>query len=91
MSLQFLQDTLDALFNIMMENSESETFDTLVFDALVRDLDFASAQKLWGFHVATFEAGAGAITVTLKAFSVVNSIKANELRGRKFFAVECCS
>lgn len=34
-SLQFLQDTLDALFNIMMENSESETFDTLVFDALV--------------------------------------------------------
>jgi len=42
-SLQFLQDTLDALFNIMMENSESETFDTLVFDALVRDLDFASA------------------------------------------------
>lgn len=37
-SLQFLQDTLDALFNIMMENSESETFDTLVFDALVRDL-----------------------------------------------------
>lgn len=75
----------------MMENSESETFDTLVFDALVRDLDFASAQKLWGFHVATFEAGAGAITVTLKAFSVVNSIKANELRGRKFFAVECCS
>lgn len=36
MSPQFLQDTLDALFNIMMENSESETFDTLVFDALVR-------------------------------------------------------
>lgn len=75
----------------MMENSESETFDTLVFDALVRDLDFASAQKLWGFHVATFEAGAGAITVTLKAFSVVNSITANELRGRKFFATERCS
>lgn len=32
---QFLQDTLDALFNIMMENSDSDTFDTLVFDALV--------------------------------------------------------
>ncbi|KAK1333385.1 hypothetical protein QTO34_005768 [Cnephaeus nilssonii] len=26
--VKFLQDTLDALFNIMMENSESETFDT---------------------------------------------------------------
>uniref|UniRef100_A0A8C6U2H7 Dedicator of cytokinesis 1 n=1 Tax=Neogobius melanostomus TaxID=47308 RepID=A0A8C6U2H7_9GOBI len=34
--VKFLQDTLDALFNIMMENSDSDTFDTLVFDALVR-------------------------------------------------------
>lgn len=42
MCLQFLQDTLDALFNIMMENSESETFDTLVFDALVRGLCVSS-------------------------------------------------
>lgn len=46
MSVQFLQDTLDALFNIMMENSESETFDTLVFDALVRGLPFPAAA--WG-------------------------------------------
>lgn len=36
-SFQFLQDTLDALFNIMMENSDSDTFDTLVFDALVSE------------------------------------------------------
>lgn len=34
-SVQFLQDTLDALFNIMMETSEKETYDTLVFNALV--------------------------------------------------------
>ncbi|NXI28539.1 DOCK5 protein, partial [Sterrhoptilus dennistouni] len=33
--LQFLPDTLDALFNIMMEMSENETYDFLVFDALV--------------------------------------------------------
>uniref|UniRef100_UPI00398F7855 dedicator of cytokinesis protein 5 isoform X1 n=2 Tax=Pristiophorus japonicus TaxID=55135 RepID=UPI00398F7855 len=33
--VKFLQDTLDALFNIMMETSESETYDFLVFDALV--------------------------------------------------------
>ena len=33
--LQFLQDTLDALFNIMMEMSDDETYDFLVFDALV--------------------------------------------------------
>ncbi|XP_023406771.1 dedicator of cytokinesis protein 5 isoform X9 [Loxodonta africana] len=33
--VKFLQDTLDALFNIMMEMSENETYDSLVFDALV--------------------------------------------------------
>ncbi|XP_051896734.1 dedicator of cytokinesis protein 5 isoform X1 [Pristis pectinata] len=33
--VKFLQDTLDALFNIMMETSESEAYDFLVFDALV--------------------------------------------------------
>lgn len=32
---QFLQDTLDALFNIMMETSEKDTYDTLVFNVLV--------------------------------------------------------
>lgn len=32
---QFLQDTLDALFSIMMENSDTDVYDTLVFDALV--------------------------------------------------------
>lgn len=34
--IQFLQDTLDALFNIMMEHSQSNEYDILVFDALVR-------------------------------------------------------
>uniref|UniRef100_A0A673HK62 Dedicator of cytokinesis protein 5-like n=1 Tax=Sinocyclocheilus rhinocerous TaxID=307959 RepID=A0A673HK62_9TELE len=33
--IKFLQDTLDALFNIMMETSEEETYDTLLFNALV--------------------------------------------------------
>lgn len=32
---QFLQDTLDALFSIMMETSDKETYDMLVFNALV--------------------------------------------------------
>lgn len=57
MSLQFLQDTLDALFNIMMENSESETFDTLVFDALVRGLPFILSEGEVFFHAAAFEGG----------------------------------
>uniref|UniRef100_A0A670JRT7 Dedicator of cytokinesis 5 n=1 Tax=Podarcis muralis TaxID=64176 RepID=A0A670JRT7_PODMU len=33
--VKFLQDTLDALFSIMMEMSDNETYDFLVFDALV--------------------------------------------------------
>lgn len=60
-SPQFLQDTLDALFNIMMENSESETFDTLVFDALVRGLDLASAVQTH-FYTAAFGAGGGGLS-----------------------------
>jgi len=36
--LQFLQDTLDALFNVLMENKDSDLYDNLVFDALVRQL-----------------------------------------------------
>nr|XP_009669679.1 PREDICTED: dedicator of cytokinesis protein 1-like [Struthio camelus australis] len=33
--IKFLQDTLDALFSIMMENADTDVYDTLVFDALV--------------------------------------------------------
>ncbi|EPQ17824.1 Dedicator of cytokinesis protein 1 [Myotis brandtii] len=49
-SPQFLQDTLDALFNIMMENSESETFDTLVFDALVFIIGLIADRKFQHFN-----------------------------------------
>ncbi len=33
--VKFLQDVLDALFNILMQNSDSDLYDNLVFDALV--------------------------------------------------------
>uniref|UniRef100_A0A673JLV9 Dedicator of cytokinesis protein 2-like n=1 Tax=Sinocyclocheilus rhinocerous TaxID=307959 RepID=A0A673JLV9_9TELE len=36
--VKFLQDTLDALFNIMMEHSQTDDYDILVFDALVKTL-----------------------------------------------------
>lgn len=36
--VQFLQDTLDALFNIMMEHSQTDDYDILVFDALVSNI-----------------------------------------------------
>lgn len=48
--VKFLQDTLDALFNIMMENSESETFDTLVFDALVFIIGLITDRKFQHFN-----------------------------------------
>ena len=33
--VKFLPDVLDALFSILMENSDSELYDNLVFEALV--------------------------------------------------------
>lgn len=39
-SPQFLQDTLDALFSIMMENADTDVYDTLIFDALVSSIRF---------------------------------------------------
>uniref|UniRef100_A0A672NBM2 Dedicator of cytokinesis 2 n=1 Tax=Sinocyclocheilus grahami TaxID=75366 RepID=A0A672NBM2_SINGR len=36
--VKFLQDTLDALFNIMMEHSQTDDYDILVFDALVSNI-----------------------------------------------------
>uniref|UniRef100_A0A8C7L8D2 Dedicator of cytokinesis 1 n=1 Tax=Oncorhynchus kisutch TaxID=8019 RepID=A0A8C7L8D2_ONCKI len=48
--VKFLQDTLDALFNIMMENSDSDTFDTLVFDSLVFIIGLIADRKFQHFH-----------------------------------------
>ncbi|XP_048465139.1 dedicator of cytokinesis protein 1-like [Rhincodon typus] len=48
--IQFLQDTLDALFNIMMENSDSDTFDTLVFDSLVFIIGLIADRKFQHFN-----------------------------------------
>jgi len=44
-----LQDTLDALFNILMENEDSDLYDNLVFDALVSSYSV--------YHVALQGAG----------------------------------
>ena len=33
--VKFLQDVLDALFNILMQNSDSELYDNMVFECLV--------------------------------------------------------
>ncbi|NXJ40916.1 DOCK2 protein, partial [Ciconia maguari] len=47
---QFLQDTLDALFSIMMENSDTDVYDTLVFDALVFIVGLVADRKFQHFN-----------------------------------------
>ena len=47
--LQFLQDTLDALFNILMQNSDSDLYDELVFDALVNTCNANDVMSLKAF------------------------------------------
>ncbi|NWZ74062.1 DOCK1 protein, partial [Acrocephalus arundinaceus] len=48
--IKFLQDTLDALFSIMMEHSETDTYDTLVFDALVFIVTLVADRKFQHFN-----------------------------------------
>jgi hypothetical protein len=37
--VKFLQDVLDALFNILMQNSDSDLYDNMVFECLVSKYD----------------------------------------------------
>ncbi|XP_055487442.1 dedicator of cytokinesis protein 2-like [Leucoraja erinacea] len=48
--VKFLQDTLDALFSIMMEFSDSNTYDKLVFDALVFLIGLIADRKFQHFN-----------------------------------------
>uniref|UniRef100_A0A803VZ75 Dedicator of cytokinesis 2 n=1 Tax=Ficedula albicollis TaxID=59894 RepID=A0A803VZ75_FICAL len=48
--IKFLQDTLDALFSIMMEHSETDVYDALVFDALVFIVGLVADRKFQHFN-----------------------------------------
>uniref|UniRef100_A0A8V5FWF4 Uncharacterized protein n=1 Tax=Melopsittacus undulatus TaxID=13146 RepID=A0A8V5FWF4_MELUD len=48
--IKFLQDTLDALFSIMMEHSDTDVYDTLVFDALVFIVGLVADKKFQHFN-----------------------------------------
>nr|XP_033811011.1 dedicator of cytokinesis protein 2-like [Geotrypetes seraphini] len=48
--MKFLQDTMDALFSIMMEHSDTNTYDTLVFDALVFIVGLIADKKFQHFN-----------------------------------------
>uniref|UniRef100_UPI00358F3F9F dedicator of cytokinesis protein 1-like n=1 Tax=Myxine glutinosa TaxID=7769 RepID=UPI00358F3F9F len=56
--VKFLQDTLDALFNIMMETSDSDRYDILVFDALIYVISLVTDRKFRQFN-PVLEAYAG--------------------------------
>ena len=43
--VKFLPDVLDALFSILMENSDSELYDNLVFEALVAVIEMVTDDK----------------------------------------------
>ncbi|XP_043925470.1 dedicator of cytokinesis protein 2 [Protopterus annectens] len=48
--VKFLQDTLDALFNIMMEYSDTDRYDILVFDALIYIIGLIADRKFQHFN-----------------------------------------
>uniref|UniRef100_A0A8V0XNM6 Dedicator of cytokinesis protein 2 n=1 Tax=Gallus gallus TaxID=9031 RepID=A0A8V0XNM6_CHICK len=48
--IKFLQDTLDALFSIMMENADTDVYDTLIFDALVFIVGLVADRKFQHFN-----------------------------------------
>ncbi|MBN3277632.1 DOCK2 protein, partial [Polyodon spathula] len=48
--VKFLQDTLDALFNIMMEYSQTDEYDILVFDALIYIVGLIADRKFQHFN-----------------------------------------
>ena len=61
---QFLQDTLDALFSIMMEHSDTDVYDTLVFDALVSGTCFPVGAKCGSEPTDQYRMGPGQMRLT---------------------------
>ncbi len=47
--VKFLPDVLDALFSILMENSDSELYDNLVFEALIAVIEMVTGDKFKQF------------------------------------------
>ena len=48
--VKFLQDTLDALFDILMQNTDSDTYDNHVFEALIFIIGLISDRKYQHFR-----------------------------------------
>lgn len=48
--VKFLQDVLDALFNILMQNPDSSTYDSMVFNCLLYVISLISDRKYQHFQ-----------------------------------------
>lgn len=48
--VKFLQDVLDALFNILMQNSDSDKYDSLIFNCLLYVILLVSDRKYSHFQ-----------------------------------------
>nr|XP_018917246.1 PREDICTED: dedicator of cytokinesis protein 1 isoform X2 [Bemisia tabaci] len=48
--VKFLQDVLDALFNILMQNSDSDLYDNMVFECLLHIIGLVSDRKYQHFQ-----------------------------------------
>ncbi|XP_059488659.1 dedicator of cytokinesis protein 1 [Neocloeon triangulifer] len=48
--VKFLQDVLDALFNILMQNSDSDMYDKMVFECLLHIINLVSSGKYQHFQ-----------------------------------------
>lgn len=53
--VKFLQDVLDSLFNILMQNSDSDAFDCSVFECLVFIICLVTDRKYEHFKVSNYD------------------------------------
>uniref|UniRef100_A0A8D2Q4I0 Dedicator of cytokinesis 2 n=1 Tax=Varanus komodoensis TaxID=61221 RepID=A0A8D2Q4I0_VARKO len=86
--VKFLQDTLDALFNIMMEHSHSDAYDILVFDALIYIIGLIADRKFQHFNTVLEAYIQQHFSATLKVLFMWNvsvSLECSQVReaGRK--------
>uniref|UniRef100_A0A663NDF0 DOCKER domain-containing protein n=1 Tax=Athene cunicularia TaxID=194338 RepID=A0A663NDF0_ATHCN len=79
--IKFLQDTLDALFSIMMENSDTDVYDTLVFDALVFIVGLVADKKFQHFNTVLEAYIRQHFSATLAYKWVPTDLSADTVRG----------
>uniref|UniRef100_A0A8C7HAS9 Dedicator of cytokinesis 2 n=1 Tax=Oncorhynchus kisutch TaxID=8019 RepID=A0A8C7HAS9_ONCKI len=76
--VKFLQDTLDALFTIMMEHSQTDDYDILVFDALIYIIGLIADRKFQHFNTVLEAYIKQHFSATLAYKSVLLSVRGEQ-------------